>query len=83
MEEQSVTTKEIASNVGQASSGIQEVNEKVAHSSIVSKEIATDIIDVNQSAGEMANSSSHISLSSSELNRLAGQLKEMVQKFKL
>ena len=37
VEEQSVTTREIASNVTQASDGIQEVNEKVAHSSIVSK----------------------------------------------
>ncbi|MBN2418888.1 MAG: methyl-accepting chemotaxis protein [Deltaproteobacteria bacterium] len=83
VEEQSVTTREIASNVNQASSGIQEVNEKVAHSSIVSKEIATDITDVNRSAEEMANSSSQMSLSSGELSRLSEQLKEMVQKFKL
>ena len=83
VEEQSVTTREIASNVSQASSGIQEVNEKVAHSSTVSKEIAADITDVNRSAGEMANSSSQMSLNSGELSRLAGQLKEMVQKFKL
>ncbi len=83
VEEQSLTTKEIAGNVAQASKGIQEVNENVAQSSTVSTEIAKDITEVNQAAEEMSNSSAQINLSTSELSKLAGQLKEMVKKFKV
>ncbi len=83
VEEQSVTSREIAENVAQASQGIQEVTENVAQSSTVSGEIAQDISDVNQSAGEMSNSSSQVNMSAEELSRLSGQLKEMVSKFKV
>ncbi len=83
VEEQSVTTKEIAGNVAQASLGIQEVNQNVAHSTSASSEIAKEISDVNQSAGEMLHSSSKVNLNADELNRLAGQLQEMVGRFKV
>lgn len=83
VEEQSVTTKEIAGNVSQASQGIQEVTENVAQSSTVAGEIARDIADVNQASGEISNSSSQVNLSADELSKLAGQLKEMVARFKV
>jgi methyl-accepting chemotaxis protein len=83
VEEQSVTTREIAGNVSQASGGIQEVSENIAQLSTVASEIARDISDVNQSSNDMSNSSSHVDLRSQELSNLAGQLKEMVGKFKL
>ena len=83
VEEQSLTTKEIANNVSQASKGIQEVNENVSQSSAVSAEIAKEITDVNQAAGEMSNSSSQMNLSSSDLSKLAAELKEMVSRFKI
>lgn len=83
VEEQSVTTKEIASNVAQASRGIQEVNENVSQSSAVSTEIAKDITDVNQATGEMSNSSSQMNLNSKELSKLAGELKNLVTRFKV
>ena len=83
VEEQSVTTKEIARNVVQASQGIQEVTENVAQSSTVAGEIARDITEVNQAAGEMSNSSSQVNMSAEELSKLAEQLKEMVGKFKV
>jgi methyl-accepting chemotaxis protein len=83
VEEQSVTTKEIAGNVTQASQGIQEVTENVAQSSTVAGEIARDIADVNQASGEISNSSSQVNLSAEELAKLAGQLKEMVARFKV
>ncbi len=83
VEEQSVTTKEIAGNVTQAASGIQEVTENVSQSSSVTEEIAKDIVEVNQSAGEMSNSSSQVNMSAAELSNLAEQLKEMVDKFKV
>jgi len=83
VEEQSVTTKEIAGNVAQASQGIQEVNENVAKSSTVSAEIANDISGVNQSAGEMSNSSAQANLSAEELNKMGVKLNEMIGKFKV
>lgn len=83
IEEQSVTTKEIASNVAQASKGIQEVTENVSQSSNVSLEISKDISEVNQAASNITNSSSQVDLSSQRLSKLASQLKEMVARFKV
>ncbi len=83
VEEQSLTTKEIANNVAQTSEGIKEINDNVAQSSVVSTEIAKEITDVNQAAGEMSNSSSQMNLNSSELSNLAKELKEMVSRFKV
>jgi len=83
VEEQSVTTKEIAGNVAQASEGIKEVTENVAQSSTVAGEIAKDISEVNQAANEMSNSSSQVNMSAEELSKLAENLKGMVSKFKV
>ncbi|MBF0551103.1 MAG: methyl-accepting chemotaxis protein, partial [Deltaproteobacteria bacterium] len=83
VEEQSVTTNEIANNVSQVAQGIQDVNDGLAGSSHVSEEIAKDIANVNQAAGDMAQSSSKVNLSSEELAHLAARLKDMVGKFKL
>ena len=82
VEEQSVTTKEIANNVAQASQGIAEVTENVAQSSTVAADIARDISDVNQAAGEMSNSSAQVNMSAQELSRLAARLMGMVSKFR-
>jgi methyl-accepting chemotaxis protein len=83
VEEQSVTTKEIAENVVQASQGIQGVNENVAQSSIVAGDIAKDIAEVNQASGEINNSSSQVNMSAEALARLSETLNEMVGKFKV
>ena len=83
VEEQSVTTKEIANNVVQASQGIQEVTEKVAQSSSVTGEIARDIAEVNQTATEISDSSSQVNMNAQELSKLAEQLNEMVGKFRV
>ena len=81
VEQQSVTTKEIAGNVAQASQGIQEVSENVAQSSNVAEDIAKEIADVNQSAAEMSNSSAQVNLSAEELTKMGIKLNEMVGKF--
>ncbi len=83
VEEQSVTTKEIASNVTQASRGIQEVNENVSQSSVVSTEIAKDIADVNNTTNEINNSSSQMKRNAKELSKLANELKALVSRFKV
>ena len=83
VEEQSVSTQEIANNITQVSSGIAEVNENVAQSSKVSGEITESIAEVNQASSEMANSSSQVRLSAEELSQLAEQLNGMVGRFKV
>ncbi len=83
VEEQSITTKEIAENVAQAANGIQEVNENVVQGSNVAQDIAKDITDVNQTAGEMSNSSELVDLSAQDLAKLAEQLDELIKKFRI
>jgi methyl-accepting chemotaxis protein len=83
VEEQSVTTKEIASNVVQVSAGISDVNKNVSQSSTVAGQIASDISEVNQSASEMSNSSSQLNMSAEKLAKLAEQLNQLVGKFKV
>jgi methyl-accepting chemotaxis protein len=83
LEEQSASTKEIASNVNQAALGIQDVNENVAQSSTVSNDIAKDVLEVNQAATEMADGSIQVNTSAGELSRLAEELSAMISRFKL
>ena len=83
VEEQSVTTRDIADNVAQAARGIREVTESVAQSSIVAREIAGDIAGVNEAAREMSDSSSQVNLSADSLSELAEQLKSMADRFKI
>lgn len=82
VEEQSVTTREIAGNVSYASAGIEEVNANVTQSSSVVGDLAGDIAELNNSATEMSDSISQVNTNAEDLSKLAGQLKEMVNKFK-
>jgi methyl-accepting chemotaxis protein len=83
VEEQSVTTKDIAGNVAQAADGIRTMNENIASSSAAADEIANDINGVSQSADEMSKSSGQVAMSAEELEDLAKKLNEMVGKFKV
>ena len=83
VEEQSVTTREIAENIVQASQGIQEVNTNVAQTTEVTVGIARDIAEVNQVSSDVANGSNQVRTSSQELAKLAAQLQQMVGQFKV
>ncbi len=83
VEEQSVTTQDIAGNIAQTSQGISEVNDKMTKNSQVAQEITKDISEVNHSTTEMTNSNSEVSTNASELSELSSQLKELVGKFKV
>jgi len=83
VEEQAVTTQEIANNVAQASLGISEVNERVADNSTVSSDIAASISQVDDVAGTMRESSAKVNENSSNLLQLAQQLNGMVARFKI
>ena len=83
VEEQTATTGEIATNMVQASQGLQEVSENVAQSSAVSGEIARDISQVNQAAEEMGDSSDLVMSSVKKLSKLSEDLHDMSGKFKV
>ena len=83
VEEQSVTTKEIAANVGQTAQGIRDISDNVVSTSNVSKSIAKDISGVNQATQAMSNMSSQMNVSAGELTNLAEQLNKMFGRFKV
>jgi methyl-accepting chemotaxis protein len=83
VEEQSITTNDIAGNVAQAARGIFEVTQNVSHSSVVALSIAKDVSGVNQAGEEISMNSSQVSLSADELKKLAKDLKDMVEIFKM
>jgi methyl-accepting chemotaxis protein len=83
VEEQSVTTGDIAGNVARASEGVDDVNKSIAEGSNSAASIATDIAEVTHSSNEITNSSSQVNESSKELSQLAEKLNAMVGQFKV
>ncbi|MCP4355605.1 MAG: methyl-accepting chemotaxis protein [Proteobacteria bacterium] len=83
VEEQSVTTKEIAENIAQASLGIHEVNENVTQSSVAAQEVTKDIAEVTLASTRISGSSGKVKNNSGDLSSLAGNLSGMVNKFRV
>ncbi len=83
VEEQAVTTQEIANNIAQASQGIQEVNENVNQSSVVSVSIAQDIAEVSEASRNISKSSNDVKSSAQDLYASAEELNAIVGKFKV
>ncbi len=83
IEEQSATTREISRNVTQAATGVGEVNENVSQASLVAGEVTRDITRVSGAAQEMNQGSHQINVSALELSKLAEDLNQMVDQFKV
>lgn len=83
VEEQSVSTRDIAENVGQASAGITEINSNVATSSTMTHNISEDISKVREASSSMSTDSQSVQTKSTELAELAARLKEQVSRFTL
>jgi methyl-accepting chemotaxis protein len=81
IEEQSVSTKDIAKNIADASQGVTEANARVSETSLVSREIARDIVGVDQAVGEMATGSDQIRTRAGELSKVAESLQVTVARF--
>ncbi|MBU1564830.1 MAG: methyl-accepting chemotaxis protein [Proteobacteria bacterium] len=82
VEEQAATTKEIALNIAQASSGVQDVNDNVGQSSVAATDIAHEINQVSNDASQMMGDCSQVKNSSDMLNALAKSLNRIVGRFK-
>lgn len=83
VEEQSVTTQEIANNVSQAANSVQEVNENVNQTNAVAAEVSENIAEVSLAAGETSSGSRQVKVSAGELSELAETLNGMVAQFKV
>ena len=83
VEEQSITTNDIAGSVLHAAQGIHEVTQNVAESSQVAQTIAKDITGVNHAAEEISVNSTQVNMSAEDLRKLARDLKDMVDQFKM
>ena len=83
IEEQSVVTRDVASNIAQASLGVKDSNDRVAQTATVSQSIAEDIAQVNATIVEIRRGGEQVQASSSDLSDLAGQLRDMVGRFKI
>jgi methyl-accepting chemotaxis protein len=73
----------VAGNIAQASSGVKDANERVAHTATVSKSIAQDITGVNTAVGDIRHGGERVQASAAELSKLAEQLKGLVGQFKV
>lgn len=81
VEEQAVTSNEIANNVSQASVGIQEVNENISQASIVNDEVARDISTIKSLSESVAASSSDVKELANEMLNNADALSVMLNQF--
>ena len=83
VEEQSIATREITSNMVMAAQGIGNVSEKVTGSSSVTDAIVDDLSNVNASAEKMTLNSRQVNNHARELSEFSGLLADLVGKFKV
>ena len=83
VEEQSVTTRDIATNVTDSSQGMMEINENISQGTAVVAEVAQDITTVSHTTTELDDSSSDLQKNAASLRDLAGHLEQSMQRFKL
>ena len=79
VEQQALTTRGIATNVGQAATGIKEMLGTVTHAAEVSEMIATEVAAVSDSSGEIEAYSGQIKSSATELIDLGQELQTLVK----
>jgi methyl-accepting chemotaxis protein len=83
VEEQAITTREIANNIGQAAGGIQEMTGTVTEAADMSQTIARDLLTVSQASGEMAAVSTALSAQAAGLETISQDLKRLIEQFRL
>lgn len=79
IEEQSMVTRDIASNINQATIGVVESNQRVSNTAAIVQNVAHDIAGGNQS--RQMGKDTNVLDSAQELAQLAGQLRLLVGQF--
>ncbi len=83
IEEQSVVTRDIAQNIGQATRGVDDSSEGVSQTATVAQSVAQDIGAVGLASQEINAGSTQVKNSAVELSQLAEALRQMVSMFKV
>ncbi len=83
IDQQSMTTQEIADNIHQASQGLNEVNENVSQGSVIADSINKDIAGVNAAGKEIVAQGEDLTQQAASLNELVENLQRMVGMFKM
>lgn len=82
VEEQSITTREIAQNVAETSKAAQTVSIGVSESAVASKEISQTIAGVDEASKQTAQGASQTHSAGAQLLQLASELNDLVGRFK-
>ena len=83
VEEQSITTKEIARNVAETSTAAETVAKGVAESASATKEIARNIAEVDMAAKQTAQGAATAQTASGSFTHIADELNSMIGQFKV
>jgi methyl-accepting chemotaxis protein len=83
IEEQSSVTREVATNIAQATEDVQDANRRSAEMSTVSRDITEDISSVDTITGDIRTGGEQVQISAAELSKLAEELKGLVGQFKI
>ena len=83
VEEQSIATRDISGNVGQASAGVKEVTRCVAEAATTARSIAADVEAVRNDNRAVEQSSDQVRETAGSLSRMAAVLRATVLEFKL
>lgn len=83
IEEQATVTRDVASNIAQASGGVHDANDRVSQTAQVSTSIARDIAGVNSAVAEIQQGGENVEASAAELSTLAEQLGARIALFRI
>ncbi len=83
IEEQSVTTRDIADNVGQVSMAVGESNESLSRVVEQTREVQAEVEGVATTSDDLSRNSGSLEQSAKDLASLSARLKELVSRFKI
>jgi methyl-accepting chemotaxis protein len=82
IEEQSMTTRDIAGNIGQASGDMKDAESRVSEAVASALQVADDISGVSANSQRIVSASAQVQASAFDLARLAESVEVLVEKFK-
>jgi methyl-accepting chemotaxis protein len=83
VEEQAITTRDIASNTGEAAAGLKHTTQEVHQAREVSQDIAEHMETVTTATGDLEGASTWLKQEATTLTTMAVDLQDLVGRFKL
>ncbi len=81
IEEQNITTRNIAGNVEEINRGVSEVNRQVEESATISKQVSTDMSSLNQAVDDVSEVGGSVRDSAGKLAQMTEKMEHLVAKF--